>query len=62
MALSLLGIGLLIGLLVFAGILAWAAWGIGAGGGGLSIFFLVLGILGVTAFALTLILLANRLD
>jgi hypothetical protein len=55
MALSILGIGLLVGLLVFGVVLAVAAWWMGVtGNSGLAAFFLVLGILGVIGFAIAI--------
>jgi len=58
MVLPILSIGLLIGLLIFIAILAWAAWCVGASrNSSLAIFFLVIGLLAIITFALLLIFL-----
>jgi len=59
MALSGMEIGFLVGLLVFAAILAVGTWLLGNGSSGLAIV-IVIGALGVLAFALTLIFVNNN--
>jgi len=60
MALSGMEIGFLVGLLVFAAILAVGTWLLGNGSSGLAIALIVIGALGVLAFALTLIFVNNN--